>query len=722
MSGTTAETLKTSQEQAVISFCRTAQEAVMSQFSIRSALEDIDRSYMREKDYTSEQWKARIANMNGDSLKLQNVVMPVVMPQVEAALGYLINVFLTGYPIFGVVGDPLTSDAAEMIEAVVAENSVTSGWARQLLMFFRDGLKYNFHGIECTWEQRTVYNIETDVTRPNSAKPKSVLWHGNVLKRMDPYNTFFDPRVHPADIHSQAEFVGYNEILGRTAFKSYMNDLTNTIHTSLITRALESQNASAGNLVTTNNPYGFYVPSINPFPILDRNMVRNLDWMAWAQGLDYSRSINMSYSNSYIRTTLYARIIPSDFGLSVPERNTPQVWKFVIINGQVVILAERQTNVHNFIPVFFGQPMEDGLDLQTKSFASNVMPMQDVASALWNGFIASKRRLVTDRVLYDPLRIRAADINSDNPSAKIPVRNSAYGKNVSEAVYAFPFRDDQANSLLTGAELINKMANLINGQNPAAQGQFVKGNKTLREYEDTMGHGNSRNQAMALTTESQVFVPLKEVFKLNILQYQADGAVTMPYTGKQVMISQKTLRETAVQFKISDGILPAEKLMNGDEFMTALQVIGSSPQIGAAYNVSQLFTYLMKQRGADLKPFEKTPEQMQYDQALAAWSQAAQLSIEKGVEFKQPQPQPPPPSPAQQGQLSPAAVGRQSTQGASGVSTQQQQDPRMQASAQAPATSGGPQQATSGPQQQQAPGNAPTQASGRQAPGAAPQR
>jgi hypothetical protein len=145
---------------------------------------------------------------------------------------------------------------------------------------------------------------------------------------------------------------------------------------------------------------------------------------------------------------LYARIIPSDFDLYVPQDNTPQVWKFIIINNQVLLYAERCTNAHDFLPIVFGQPLEDGLDFQTKSFAQNVLPFQDLASAAMNASIASKRKLVMDRMFYDPSRIREADINSDNPSAKIPVRPAAYGKPISEAVYPVPYRDELSASVV----------------------------------------------------------------------------------------------------------------------------------------------------------------------------------------------------------------------------------------------------------------------------------
>jgi hypothetical protein len=57
------------------------------------------------------------------------------------------------------------------------------------------------------------------------------------------------------------------------------------------------------------------------------------------------------------------------------------VWKILIVNGQRrYFMLNVSANAHGFIPIFFGQPIEDGLDFQTKSFATNVTDMQDIAS------------------------------------------------------------------------------------------------------------------------------------------------------------------------------------------------------------------------------------------------------------------------------------------------------------------------------------------------------
>jgi hypothetical protein len=626
---------------SIVEYARRAQEYSRSQFSIRSTLEYIDREYQREGDMTDEQWKARMATKAGDKRRRTNLTVPIVMPQVESALAYFSEVFLTGYPIFGVGSSPEFDDAALQMETIIAENSLTAGWSRQLSMFFRDGFKYNLQGIEVLWDRKTTAAIETDVTLPDgkSGKPKEVIWEGNCLKRMDLYNTIFDPRCPPAEIHSQGDFAGYVELCSRTNLKRYINDLFGKIPTAVAMRAFESGGAD---LITPvgDATLGYYVPLINPDAMIDREGLNAFDWMAWAT--DQAKQ-KIQYKNVYEKLTLYARIIPQDFDLYVPQDNTPQVWKFIIINNKVLLYAERCTNAHGLIPIIFGQPLEDGLGYQTKSLALNVVPFQDLASAAMNANIASKRRLVMDRTLYDPSRIRDADINSDNPSAKIPVRPSAYGKPVGDSVYAFPYRDDLSAQVTQEAELYVRYANLTTGQNPAQQGQFVKGNKTRSEYQDVMGHSNSRNKMMAINGEHQVLMPIKEIIKINMLQYQTTTVMYNRDLQQTVKIDPLTLRKAVAEFKLSDGILPGDKLFNSEEFEVAVQVLGSSSAVAAGYRMSDVFTHLFKQRGVDLRPFQKTPSEIQYEQQLMAWQQQATLAAEKNTPFNTPMPQPPAP-------------------------------------------------------------------------------
>lgn len=631
-------------QEGLVQYHRTVSTLVERQWRIKSQLRNIDLAYLREQDLTDENIRAKIANRYGDANKFQNITIPIIKPQVKAAVSYQAAVFLTDYPLFGVVADPIYMDAALQMQAVIEENSVRGSWARELLLFFQDGFKYNLSALEVTWARVVTAAIETDLSYKSGleGKPKQIIWQGNILKRWDPYNTYFDSRCIPYDIPNKGEFAGHTELMSRTALKSFIASLDTKILENIVP-AFESPSLLniSGSM---EGAYGasYYLPQLNPDSFLEPESLDSVDWMGWVGMQTYARkgAQAINYRGLYEVSTEYVRIIPSDFNLRVPAPNTPQVWKLIIVNHSVVIYAERQTNAHEKIPVFFGCPSEDGLGYQTKSLAQDAEPFQQVTTALMNSVIASRRRAITDRVIYDPSRVSEAHMNSSNPSAKIPVRPSAYGKPVAESVYQFPFRDDQAGVALQEIQALVQFGNVLNGQNQARQGQFVKGNKTDGQWETTMQNATSSDQMTALLYESQVFTPVKEVLKINMLQYQTGGTIYSPSQGKDVQVDPLALRKAVLNFKVTDGLLPKEKVISKDSMQTAAQIIGSSEALAAGYNVAPLFSYLFKTENVDFAAFEKSQAQIAYEQAMNNWNQLAQLAIQKQAPFNVPQPIP----------------------------------------------------------------------------------
>lgn len=637
MAANTPITLSKNAQDGVLQFYRSCYGMLIQHWNIREQMRMIDLAYIREQDWTSEHRKARIANRYGDSDKYQNQTVPVILPAVETAVTYQTSVFLTGVPIFGVVADPANIDAALQMETLIDHQAIKGGWNRELIHHFRNGFKYNIAALEVCWKKKLSFAVETDLNYdPKLGKPKEIIWEGNYIKNLDMYNTMWDTRVIPADVAEKGEFAGYVELMSRSALKSFIAELPDKIIEN-IKPALESgiggQSAA---------PESYYIPRINPEALLNRNIKVSTDWMAWFSASNADAQPPINYKNLYEVTTLYARIIPSDFGIRVPSPNTPQVWKFIIVNNKIIIYAERQTNAHNLIPILFSQPLEDNLSYQTKSLAANVRGIQDITTALVNSVVAARRRAISDRTLYDPSRIRKEDINSDNPSPQIPVRPSAYGQDITKSVYPFPFRDDQTGVILQELPLFSKMSQDITGQNPAKQGQFVKGNKTQREFETVMGNANGRDQLISIMYEAQLFTPLKEIIKINNLQYAGESSYISrdPQVTTPVNVDPVALRKATLNFKISDGLVPSDKILSGDEWKVAVQSVSTSPALAQGYNLAPMFSYLMKTQGADLTPFEKSKEQMAYEQALGVWQQMKQLSIEKGVPFNDPQPLP----------------------------------------------------------------------------------
>lgn len=627
-------------QKSVIAYYESTQDLMnITRDTTRNKLERIDRDYQREVDLTIDQANAKVANRRGDTNRFQNMVVPVIMPQVESAVVHQSSVFLTGDPLFGVVAAPEFMKEALQLQSLLEDQSIRHGWARELLMFFRDGFKYNFAPLEVTWDQEVTFSVETNLEdNIKEGIPKEIIWSGNRVRRLDPYNTFVDTRVPASEVYKKGEFAGYTDFISRIELKSFVARLPDVI-TANIVPAFES---GLGGAVAAKSAgaMNYYIPSINP----DINEVdykgSGTNWLRWAGLSDTLRQNPIDYKDSYEITTLYAKILPSEFSLRVPNRETPQIYKFIIINHQHIIYAEQQTNAHAYLPILVGVPKEDGLNYQTKSLADNGAQFQQLATAYMNSIIASKRRSISDRLLYDPSRITSAAINSANPSAKIPVRPAAYGKNLAEAVFPFPYREDQNANSMQQIGTIVELSNQLAGQNRTSQGQFTKGNRTLEEFNRVQDNSDGNDQLASILLEHQVFVPMKQILKLNILQFQ--GGTTVYNRDKKVTveIDPLALRKAVLDFRISDGLVPSSKIISGESWSTALQVIGSAPQIGQSYNIAPMFSYLMKTQGADLSDFEKSQEQVAYEQALAAWQGLAQLAIEKDQEFKQPQPLP----------------------------------------------------------------------------------
>jgi len=112
--------------------------------SFRSRLERNDRLYQRETDLTDEQTQSKIQNRAGNTNIFQNIVVPVVKPQIEKKVEYQASVFLTGNPIFAVTASKDYIQEALAMNTIIEENAITGSWTKEFMLFFRNAYKHNF--------------------------------------------------------------------------------------------------------------------------------------------------------------------------------------------------------------------------------------------------------------------------------------------------------------------------------------------------------------------------------------------------------------------------------------------------------------------------------------------------------------------------------------------------------------------------------------------------
>lgn len=553
-------------------------------------------------------------------VNLPSTTPPVVISQVDSMVAYLAEVFLSGVPIFPVVSSPENRQYAEQLETLLDDHATIGGYARQLLIFLRDGVKYNFSAIEADWSSIEQYNILDEVLNPGTKKAQKESRFFTKLKRLDPYNTVWDYNVSPGDVASDGDYAGYIDIISRTKLKRKLQRLANE------GEAFNIREAMATNPYNTPANLGYYrlQPQVSDY-ISARKPISGLNWFTYLTGKEDKSPIN---SDNFEYFTFYARILPSELGLTSPSPNTVQIWKFVTINSTIVVQAKRIISAYDYLPILFGQPLEDGLGYQTQSIAEGNIPFQQAASTLFNISFNSARRAVSDRALYNPDLIKSSDINAPVPAPKIPVKSNSLepGIKISDAYHQIPFDARGTEGALQSGMQIVSFGKELSGLNAPQQGQFQKGNKSVKEWSDTMGGSDSRLRLPALSLEYQVFQPLKNILKLNLFQYGQNVELVSQKSGKSMKINIDELRQRVLAFRLADGYTPKSKLAGTEAIGMAMQLIGQSQILQQVYGamLPGMFSHLMQLMGIrGLEEYTPSPSQQQVNQQQQTKQEAA---------------------------------------------------------------------------------------------------
>lgn len=613
------------QRKAFLEYAASFADACTEISTWRSMMELRDRAYQLQMDQTAEriaEVKKQMQSPSSARRSLSNIEVPVVMPQIESAVAYQTGVYLSNHPIFRVVSTPQNQSAATQFETVLANHSLRWGWARELIKVFRNGFKHNFGPTFVRWvrQPNSTITTSTDSNTAGLGTLQRSFISGNRITAIDPYNCFLDMTVNPAKYHEEGEAFGWNEVMSRIQLKQFVTTLDAT-RTSNLREAYEC--GLADSFGESDSVRSYYVPQINRALGIS-NLLDGVNWLNYAGLQEHkngSRRIN--YRNRYLVTHFVCRALPSDFGR---DGNTPAIFYGIIVNWKHVIYVEQMASVNDNLPVFIMTPNDDGLGYQTQSMLDTALPFQDMSSSLWNITLESKRRQVFDRLLYNPSYIKKEHIDPASSVARIPLQNASQfrGDDIGKAIFQIPYRDDNSGVNLQMSEMISQMADVASGQNKVDRGQFQKGNKTAVEFNTTMTNSNARQQLTSIGIEHQYMTPVKETVKSNLLLNQEAGTQLNRSDRTEVQIDPAQMRKAILEFTLTDGVLPVEKLLNPDMLMVFMQTAQAMPVAMTEYDVLGMFIYWAKLKGASwLDDFKRNPQQQQqflqmYQQTAAA--------------------------------------------------------------------------------------------------------
>jgi hypothetical protein len=234
------------------------------------------------------------------------------------------------------------------------------------------------------------------------------------------------------------------------------------------------------------------------------------------------------------------------------------------------------------------------------------MQFQEAAKKLFAIRFNAARRAVVDRAIYSPQHLDESDVNAPHPAAKIPLRPNSLkvGQTIDNVYKSIPFDPRGTETVVQDINSVIDMSRMLNGINKPQQGEFQKGNKSVQEWQDTMSGSDNRLRLPAMAFEYQLFMPLKENIKLNIMQYGPTGIFQNMKTGEPLEVTTQDIekiRASVFMFKIADGYIPASKMAATAAIQQGMQTIQTSPILQQAYGayLPQMFAHLMKLAGVD---------------------------------------------------------------------------------------------------------------------------
>lgn len=560
--------------------------------AVRNRYETIDKAMQLESDAAKKDTEERTDYREMTELG-------VIQPFVNTVKGFLVDLYLQSQPIF----KPISANeemlsAVKQMEALIADHSEQYKWARHMSLAFTDLPKYNFCCMEVQWESEEISVPMTDrVNREDgSAVVKSSTRSGNTIKRWDPYNTFYDTSVPIAEIHEKGDFIGHIEQI------SMLN----------VVRRLKALSASGGQVMNADsifkvsvNANRYFVPSI-----IEGSSTKLRGYakhFAHVQDLKTpnKRPYNVTdLNNTYEWVTMYCRIIPSMWGITVAKANDVQVWKLHYCNDMLVA-AQPCDEVHGFFSAVAAQIVEEGLDEQTKTLAELTIPVQNLTNRMYHNRLSALARSIGGRYAYIQGAVSRADITNADPRTPIAVQPNSFSKNIKDVLTEIPFTDTSGPSFINEMEYLNTRGERLMRLNRAQQGQFQKGNKTLGEFKEIMGNANADLRVMALLVEISLMAVVKMIVRNNIFQYQPPQDV-MTTNGERVSIEPAVLRDASLKFKLADGLVVKEDLVDIQVMREFMQFAASSPEMNQLYDVPRLMAFIYSSQGnVDLAQFKR---------------------------------------------------------------------------------------------------------------------
>jgi hypothetical protein len=554
-------------------------------------------------------------NRLGKGPKVTDTIIPLVLSQCDEALTFFMSVLAPDDGIYTAMAPKDKQKIAAGFASLMNKHATKFKHYKHMSRFIFDGMKYNRGGCEVNWSRITGAQVKAGVGGVGVTVERGEVFAGNELTALDMYNTLVDPTIDLTDMALKGEF--FAKVAMHTPFRVKKMQADGEIFNI----------DDIVNKTSFNKQFYRTKPEIRT------------DGFNESQVTDWTEVLTAGFGASGVGTniefvTVNIWLPTNQFGLSQEEEF--QIWRVVLAaneNNLQVVRAEPLNNAHGMLPIGFVMPWDDGLEVQTKSYAELLIPYQRFASFQMNVHQRAARKALYGVTFYDKQQVPLME-SADVLAGKIPVNPTSADRDIRKSVFQFNDAPDTQNTLRD----IDAVDALMQKILPTDMLKQVTSLERATQYQAaaTVQGANRRNLKIAKIMDAQAFDDIRQIQMFNIYQFQESTEI-IDDAGNLVEVKPADFIEAEIEFAVSDGLKGLDKLAVVTFYKDFLNSALQSQQINEQMDLIALLDYMSSFIGdkTDISQFKfktqfdaLTPEQK--DLAFQLLQQAAAAEQQAG--------------------------------------------------------------------------------------------
>lgn len=547
-------------------------------------LDDADRKRQRE-------------NVRGFSPKPTAMNITLTRSQLQERLTYLMSVFAPETGMFEALAPKAEQKLAQAFTHKLNDDATEAQYYLNMAKGFWAGLKYNIGGWDLYWEDRMGMKV-TNTTDGKAAIKNQIVWQGTCMEALDVYNFIWDRSVPVWRLAEEGEF--FATIKVKRAFQVLKAAQQGKLLG--IERFMKSTQVGKINVDPPGSGLTYFrrKPAIR-LEINDTgdttDGAKHTDWVGMlSQGRsgEVMSGVELSYFTGWL--------VPSWFGLS--KETNYEIWRIILAQGVFIVYAEKMQNGHGRLPVSVIAPNEEDLEMQEKSDAELLLPLNTFGSFLLNTHVQATRKSLYGLTIYDPTVVPIREIPDGEVAGLIPIKPTGATKDIRAHFQQFFDAPRTEQTLTQLQETIAIMQHLI----PTNISQQVASleRATMYQAAATVQGTNRRSLLLAKICESQAINNLRFQLMFNIME----KLTVIEYINEQGVkeeIDMAQLRSAKLEYVISEGLKGIDRLLVVEAMKEILMAIIQNREALQEIDVVDMLNYWSSLLGekTDLTQFRK---------------------------------------------------------------------------------------------------------------------